>query len=243
MPIEDEKGKKPTSTKKGKPTSAKKDAKDEKAKKDNKKAVVKKSRERSKTYVSNRRLVDKTKFYSLKDAIELVRKTSYTKFAGTVSADLVVKDQKTQIDISFPHSTGQTKKIVIVDDKILKEIEKGNIDFDILIATPEFMPKIAKHARVLGPKGLMPNPKMDTVTTDPEKKKKELEGGKQTIKTEKKEPLMHVVVGKTDLKDKQLEENIILLIKKINAKKIDKLVLSATMSPGVKVDITEFIVA
>ena len=238
MPIEDEKTTKSTSSKK----STTKDKTDsDKSEKEVK--VVKKSRERSKNYINNRGMVDRTKFHKLPEAVELIKKTSYSKFEGTISADLVVKDQKTQIDISFPHSTGQTKKIVIVDDKLLKSIEKGDIDFDILIATPDFMPKIAKFARILGPKGLMPNPKMGTVTTDPDKKKKKLEAGKITLKTEKKAPLMHVVIGKTDMKDEQLIENITLLIKKINARKIDKLVLSATMSPGVKVDLSEFIVA
>jgi large subunit ribosomal protein L1 len=241
MPIEDEKVK-PTSSKKA-VSKDKTTVKDESKEAKKEVKVVKKSRERSKTYVSNRRLVDRTKFHKLSDAVALVKKTSYSKFVGTITADLVLKDQKTQIDIAFPHSTGQTKKVVIVDDALLKSIEKGVIDFDILIATPDFMPKIAKFARVLGPKGLMPNPKMGTVTTDPEKKKKELEGGKITLKTEKKAPLMHVVIGKSDMKDNELIENITLLIKKINPRKIAKLVISATMSPGVKIDLSEFIVA
>lgn len=238
MPIEDEKPTKSSSSKKG---AIKDESDSEKSESEVK--VTKKARERSKTYINNRGMIDRTKFHKLPEAVELVKKTSYSKFEGTITADLILKDQKTQIDISFPHSTGQTKKVAIVDDKLLKLIEKGDIDFDILIATPEFMPKIAKFARVLGPKGLMPNPKMGTVTTDPAKKKKELEGGKMTIKTEKKAPLMHVVVGKTNMKDEQLVENITLLIKKINARKISKLVLSATMSPGLKVDLSEFIVA
>ncbi|MFC1653790.1 50S ribosomal protein L1 [Patescibacteria group bacterium] len=210
---------------------------------EDKKDVVKKkkSKERSKNYINKRGMVDRTKFYSLKEAVELVQKTSYSKFAGTINADLILKDEKAQIDISFPHSTGKTKKVVIVSDKIIKDIDAGKIEFDILLATPEFMPKIAKYARVLGPKGLMPNPKLGTVTKDPEKKKKDLEGGKITLRTEKKAPLMHVVVGKTDMKTDQLIENITLLINKINARKIQKLVLSATMSPGVKVDFSEFV--
>jgi large subunit ribosomal protein L1 len=102
------------------------------------------------------------------------------------------------------------------------------------------MPKLAKHARVLGPKGMMPNPKNATVTTEPEKRQKELEGGKTTLKSEKKSPLMHVILGKTNQPDKELIANTQHLIKAVGGKKILKLTLSATMSPGIKVDLSEF---
>lgn len=210
--------------------------------KDEKVAIEKVIRERSKKYVLKRGMVDKTKLYDLQEAVDLLLKTSYSKFTGTVSADLVVRDEKLQVDFAFPHSTGKTKKVAIVTDALIKEIEAGNLDFDILVTEPAMMPKLAKFARVLGPKGLMPNPKMGTVTKDAEKKKKELEGGKQVIKTEKKAPLMHVVIGKTDMKPAQLVENVETLIKYVNARKIAKLVVSATMSPGIKVDVSPYII-
>ena len=133
--------------------------------------------------------------------------------------------------------------MVIVTDAVLTDIEAGKLDFDVLVTEPAMMPKLAKFARVLGPKGLMPNPKLGTVTKDPAKKAKELEGGKQVIKTEKAAPLIHVVFGKLDMKDKELVENLETLIKYVNAKKILKLVISATMSPGIKVDLSPYITA
>jgi large subunit ribosomal protein L1 len=195
---------------------------------------------RSKAYIAARRNVDRTKEYDLKKAVSLVKNTSYTKFAGTVKADLVVKDNKLSLEMSFPHSTGQTVRVAIATDELLAKVDKGEIDFDVLIATPDMMPKIAKYARVLGPKGLMPNPKNKTVTDDPEKRQKELAAGKVQVKTEKKAPLVHVTIGKTDQSEKELIENAEALIKHVGAKKIRKMVLAATMSPGIKVDLTSY---
>jgi large subunit ribosomal protein L1 len=217
-----------------------KDAKNE-PKKEVKKPVQKK--ERSKRYVAKRSQVDRTIYYPLKDAVALLKKVSYTSFTGTVRADLLVRDQKLSADFAFPHATGQTKKVAIVTDALLADIEAGKLDFDILVTEPAMMPKLAKFARVLGPKGLMPNPKTGTVTKDPAKKAKELAGGKQVIKTEKAAPLIHVVIGKLDMKDEQLIANLETLIRQLNARKILKLVISATMSPGIKVDLSPYIVA
>jgi large subunit ribosomal protein L1 len=195
---------------------------------------------RSKRYVASRRLVDRTKTYSVKQTCELVTKTSYSKFPGTVVADLVTKDAKISAEVRFPHSTGKTLRVAVATEDLLKDIEAGKLEFDILVTKPQMMPKLAKFAKVLGPKGLMPNPKNKTIVDDPEKRQKELASGKVTVKTEKKSPLMHVVIGKTDLKAKKLEENLDTLIKAIGGRKILKLVLSATMSPGIKVDLTPY---
>lgn len=206
-----------------------------------KEAKVKKaSKGRSKTYISVRRHVDRTKYYTVKKAIALITKTSYSKFPGTIVADITTRDDKVSLEISFPYSTGKTTKAAIATDALLKKVEKGQIDFDILIAAPDMMGKIAKFARVLGPKGLMPNPKNNTVTDKPEARKKELEEGKTAIKTEKQMPLMHVVLGKTDQPEKDLIANTEHLINVLNGKKIKNLTLSATMSPGIKVDLTEY---
>jgi large subunit ribosomal protein L1 len=185
-------------------------------------------------------LVDRTKSYSLKQAVELAKKTSYTKFAGTIVADLVTKDDKATAEITFPHSTGKTIRVAIATDDLLKDIEAGKLDFDILVTAPLMMPKLAKYARVLGPKGLMPNPKNQTISPNPEKRKAELEGGKITVKTEKKSPLMHVTIGKTEMTETDLFDNAEMLIKALGPKRILKLVLSATMSPGIKVDLTPY---
>jgi len=196
---------------------------------------------RSKTYISARRQVDRTQTYSLKKAITLLKKTSYTKFPGTVNTDIILKKQeKISREITFPHPTGKKTKVAIATPRVLKNIEKGKIDFDVLLTTPDLMPKIAKFAKVLGPKGLMPNPKSGTITNKPQAKKKELEAGKTLIKTEKKEPLLHITIGKTNQPDKQLQENVETLINALGARKIKKLVLSATMSPGIKVGLSEF---
>lgn len=204
---------------------------------------VRPPKSRSKTYVAARRHVDRTKNYPLKKAVELVKSTSYSKFDGTVTADVIVKDENLRLEMAFPHQTGKQVKVAVADDALLEKVGKGEIDFDILLATPQMMPKIAKVARVLGPKGLMPNPKNKTVTDNPEKRKKELEAGKQEVKTERKAPLMHVRVGKTGQPEKELKENVEALIKAVGAKKMVKLTLAATMSPGIKVDLSEFQVA
>lgn len=214
---------------------------DEKESKSDKKAAKKVTTHiRSKKYQAVKSRVDRTKNYPLKQAVELVMKTSYSKFAGTVIADMVVKDEKVSAEVAFPYSTGKTVKVAVVSDELIKSIEAGTIDFDILVTHPSFMPKLAKLAKVLGPKGLMPNPKNGTVTPDPEKRAKELSSGKTTVKTERKAPLIHAIVGKTNQEPKEIEANVDALIKAIGVAKITKAVISATMSPGVKIDLTKF---
>lgn len=203
------------------------------------KAVEKKAHteaRRSKKYVSARSLVDKTKLYDPFAAVELVKKLSYSKFDGTVSADVLVKDVGTQIDVAFPHSTGKVLRVAIATEDLLKEIEAGNINFDVLVSPPAMVPKLAKFARVLGPRGLMPNPKNGTITPNPEQKKKDLESGKTALKTEKKQPVIHITLGKASMETKALVENVSALIDALGTKAV-RLTLSSTMSPGVKVKI------
>jgi large subunit ribosomal protein L1 len=201
----------------------------------NKKQPVNK-RVRSKKYASAKSRLDKTQKYELSKAIELVKDLSYSKFDGTVEAHLVVREAGISASVSFPHSTGKSIKVAIFSDAVIKDIEAGNTDFDVLIATPSDMPKLTKFARVLGPKGLMPNPKSGTLTTNPEAKKKELEAGKVTLKTERKAPLMHLGVGKVSMKTEDLAENIQALLNAVGTR-VQKLSISATMSPGVKVQL------
>ncbi len=193
---------------------------------------------RSKKYQAVRSQVDKTRLYDAFSAIELVKKLSYSRFAGTIVADVVL-DEKfmgERFNLQFPHSTGKSITVAIADDKVLKDVEAGKIDFDILLATPDLMPKLAKLAKVLGPKGLMPNPKQGTLIADPKSKKKELESGSMTIKSERKAPLMHIVIGNTEMDTKELVSNLQTLLTTIKGK-VNKLSLNATMSPGVKVEI------
>lgn len=193
---------------------------------------------RSKKYVAARARVDKTRKYSIEEAVETVKKLSYSKFDGTVTLDGVVREVGTVSTLTLPHSTGKSIKVAIVDDEVLAQIEAGNIDFDALVTTPQYMPKLAKHARVLGPKGLMPNPKNGTVTPKPELKKAELEKGTFDLKTEKKRPVIHVTVGKTSMDTTALVENIDAVLNAAKGK-IQSASISATMSPSVKIEVAK----
>jgi len=191
---------------------------------------------RSKKYQAVRSQVDKTKLYEPTAAIELVKKMAYAKFGGSLEAHGVTREIGEVGKITFPHATGKTVRAAIVDDELLAKIEAGTIDFDVLIAAPQFMPKLAKLAKILGPKGLMPNPKNGTLTPKPEIKKKELEAGSIVIKTEKKAPLIHLTLGKISLDTKDLVENLETLLK-IGKGKILKMTICASMSPSVKVKV------
>ena len=189
---------------------------------------------RGKKYHAVRAQLDKSKFYPSKEAVELVKKLSYSKFVGSVEAHVVVREVGVSIDLALPHSTGKSVKVAIADAQVLSDIEAGKIDFDVLVAHPEFMPKLAKLARVLGPKGLMPNPKNGTLTPNPELKKQALEAGAFNLKTEKKAPLMHLTIGKTDMSAADLAANVDALIKALKGK-ILKLSIAPSMGPGIKV--------
>jgi large subunit ribosomal protein L1 len=193
---------------------------------------------RGKKYRAVRSKLEKAKLYPVAEAVELVKKLSYTKFVGSVEAHVVIREIGDSVGLALPHSTGKTVKVTIVDAKVLEDIEAGKIDFEILVAHPEFMGKLAKFARVLGPKGLMPNPKNGTLTPNPELKKKELEAGKFNLKSEKKAPLMHLIIGKTDMKSSELVENVEALVKALKGR-ILKLSLAPSMGPGIKVLVEE----
>jgi large subunit ribosomal protein L1 len=211
-----------------------------KASRDKKK---KKVHTRSKRYVEAASLVDKTKNYPLSDAVSLVKKTSLTKFDGSVELHINLnpasmgekKDMRGSV--SLPHGTGKQVRVLIADEAIIADVADGKINFDILVAAPSMMPKLAKVARILGPKGLMPNPKTGTVTEDTAKRAKELSTGKVNFKTEPDQPLIHLLVGKVSFDDKKLEENITAILDAVGRNKIAKATLSATMGPGVKVQI------
>jgi len=200
------------------------------------KNAVKASRKRGKKYTTARSNVDKTKLYDPFAAIELLKRLSISKFDGTVTADLVVKEVGIQVDVTYPHLTGQTLKVAIATDELLEQIAAGTIDFDILLSEPNMVPKLAKYARVLGPRGLMPNPKNGTITPNPERRKTELEKGATTVKTERKQPVMHATIGKVSMETKDLVENLTALIEAVNTRLI-KASITATMSPSVKVKI------
>ena len=199
--------------------------------------VQKVAKKRSKKYLAAKAKVDINKYYSLNEAVKLVKETSISKFEGKIEAHLTVFDIGNVGEITFPHMETADKKVVILNDTILAELKDGKINFDILIATPSTMPKLLPLARILGPKGLMPNPKNGTLTDKPEDSLKKLSVAKTILKTEKKAPVIHIIVGKISQKDEEIEANINELIKVVKANKIKKLALCATIGPCVKVNI------
>lgn len=192
-------------------------------------------RHRSKKYISSKSKVDRTKKYPASEAVAIIKKLSYSSFDGTITLDGVLREVGKVGTFSLPHSTGKTIRVEIVTDELIEKITAGNLDFDALVTTPAFMPKLARLARVLGPKGLMPNPKNGTVTSKPKEKKAELEKGSFELKTEKKAPVIHVNIGKISADDKKLTENIEYLLGKLRDRVIQASI-SATMSPSIKLE-------
>lgn len=202
---------------------------------------------RSKRYLKLAGRVDKTKSYTLKEAVKLLKKTSTTKFDATVETHLNINPATLPKDKSslsgsvvLPHGTGKKRRVAIATEELIQKVGTDKIDFDVLIAHPSLMPKLAKVAKILGPKGLMPNPKNKTVTADPEKRAHELSLGEVNWKTEPSHPVIHQSIGKVSFSDAQIEENLIMLVKSIGTGKIAKLTLNATMGPGIKVDVSVF---
>jgi large subunit ribosomal protein L1 len=214
-----------------------KDKSEKKTKKDKKEIKI---HTHSKKYLDVVKLVEKNKQYPLTDAVKLVKKTSITKFDGTVEMHInlnpaALGDRKDlRGTVSLPHGTGKKVNVAVADDKIIADVAEGKINFDILVAHPSMMPKLAKVARILGPKGLMPNPKNGTVTPDVEKKVKELSAGQINYKTEPDNPIIHLIVGKVSFAEEQLIENIETVIKSVGHGKIAKANLASTMGPGIK---------
>ncbi len=194
-------------------------------------------RERSKHYVAARSMVDRTISYDVADAVELVKRTSYTKFDGTITLHVNLKKDLKPVDVVMPFSTGKTVRVAEVTDEVISQLENGSIEFDVLLATPDTMKKIVKFARLLGPRGLMPNPKNGTVTTDPTAKRAELEKGSINLKSEKKAPLVHVRVGKQKQATQEVVENIETILRTIGANNILKATIAPTMGPGVKLKV------
>ena len=209
--------------------------------KESKKKKISGPRVRGKKYQKAVKLIEKSKLYPLADAVKLVKQTSVTKFDGTVELHINLNPatlgEKPDFrgSVTLPHGTGKQVRVLVADDAIIAEITAGNINFDILVAHPSMMPKLAKIARILGPKGLMPNPKTGTVTTDVEKRVKELSHGQVNFKTEPDNPIIHMAIGKVSFEDKQFTENIEAVVAAIGRGKIAKITLSSTMGPGIKV--------
>ena len=224
---------------------------------------------RSKRYTELKKLVDAKKAYAPAEAIELAKKTGKTKFDGSVEVhinlgiDVKKSDQTVRSTLVFPHSIGKVKKVaafvtgekekdakeagadIVGAEELIDEIARtGKIDFDVAVATPDMMPKLAKVAKILGPKGLMPNPKTDTVGTNVKKMVEELKKGKVSFKNDATGNV-HQSIGKVSLDTANLLENFTVLIEAIKKNKpssakgtyLKNVTLTTTMGPGIKVDV------
>lgn len=191
---------------------------------------------RGKKYLQSKSKIDRSKTYSFPEALKLVKNSSYSKFDGTMEVHFVVKKTGISSRVDLPYGTGKTKKVEVASEDTLTKLQSGKIDFDVLVATPEMMPKLVPFAKVLGPKGLMPNPKNGTLVSDI-KKAKSFSANSTTLKTEKDYPLIHTIIGKVSQDDKELTENFQAIVKVIGDKQIVKAYLKATMSPSVKLAI------
>lgn len=201
-----------------------------------------KTKIRGKKYQEKFVLVDRSKFYAYAEALDLVKKTSYSKFDASVEMHIRLvpaKNKKAKQELrgilQMPHPIGKEPKVGVIDETMVEKILKEKkTEFDILLTTPEMMPKIARVAKILGPKGKMPNPKTGTITNDPEKTIKEIKSGRIEYKTDDTGNV-HQMIGKVSFDNKNLEENYQAILAAIGVNKIQSVTLSATMGPGVKV--------
>lgn len=238
-----------------------------------KKAPVQKTRSklerRSKNYRNSAKKIDSNKYYNLSDAIALAAQTSTVKFDASVeihlnlNADPKLADQNIRGSLVLPHGTGKTMRVAVFapseeaaalknagadiagEDEVINLLSKENLDLDILIAHPKLMSQLARFAKLLGPKGLMPNPKSGTVTANLAKAVKEAKGGRVEYRIDK-QGIIHASIGKVSFKQDQLVENAKALINSIYSAKpasvkgalISSISVTSTMGPGIKVDVS-----
>jgi large subunit ribosomal protein L1 len=219
------------------PTEAEEKAAPEKVKKEKKSFKAKKKFPHSTSYQKVMTTLDRNREYKLTDALDMLEKLKRSKFDETVELHVNTIEIGVSGSTTLPHGTGKQVKVAIADDDLLAKVAQNKIDFDILLAAPTMMPKLARVARILGPKGLMPNPKNGTLVKDPEKAAESFKKGQMHFKTELKVPIIHLMVGKMSFGAKKLSENILSLIGAIKKEKIRNVTLKSTMSPGIKLEI------
>lgn len=221
----------------------------------------------SKAYKAAAEKIDNSLLYTPAQAVKLAKETSSTKMDATVDVAMRLgvdprkADQMVRGTVNLPHGTGKTARVIVFavadkaaeaeaagadevgSDELIAKIQGGWLDFDAAIATPDQMAKVGRIARILGPRGLMPNPKTGTVTTDVTKAVKDIKGGKVTFRVDKAANL-HLIIGKASFDAEQLVENYaavyeeILRLKPSSSKGryVKKITMSTTTGPGIPVD-------
>ncbi len=225
-----------------------------------------------KRYAEVAKLVDRSKQYETAEAISLMKQTAKAKFDETVELHIKLgvdgrhADQQVRGAIVLPHGTGKSKKVLVVakgekaeeakaagadfvgaEDMIQKIQTENWFDFDVLVATPDMMGLVGRLGRVLGPKGLMPNPKSGTVTFDIEKAVNEIKAGKVEYRLDKTN-IVHVSIGKVSFEDEKLAENLNALMEAVIKAKpaaakgtyLKSVAMTSTMGPGIKLNSTQF---
>jgi large subunit ribosomal protein L1 len=223
---------------------------------------------RSKSYEAAAKLIDRERLYSPLEAVRLAKQTSTTKrFDATVEVAMRLgvdprkADQMVRGTVSLPHGTGKTARVavfatgdkadearaagadIVGGDELIAQVEGGMLDFDAAVSTPDLMGKVGRLGRVLGPRGLMPNPKTGTVTMDVGKAVEDIKGGKIEFRVDRQGNL-HFVIGKTSFSETQLVENYASALDEVQRAKpssakgryIKKIAMSTTMGPGIQVD-------
>lgn len=222
---------------------------------------------RSKKYNEAAAKVDVKNVYSPLAAVKLAKETSVTKYDASVEVALVLgvdpkkADQAIRSTVNLPHGTGKTARVLVFAggeraeearaagadivgaDELIEEVSKGRLDYDAVVSTPELMGKVGRLGKVLGPRGLMPNPKTGTVTTDVAKAVTDIKGGKIEFRVDKNANL-HFLIGKVSFTAEQLAENYAAAIEEVIRSKpssskgrfLKKSVISTTMGPGIPVD-------
>lgn len=227
---------------------------------------------KGKRYQESAKLVDPTKSYKVTEAIDLLKKMSKAKFDETVEAafrlgvDPKKADEQIRGAVVLPHGTGRTQRVLVFakgdkvkeaeaagadfvgDAELIEKINEGWFGFDIIVATPDMMAEVGKLGRVLGPKGLMPNPRTGTVTFDVEKAVKDIKAGQVEYRVDSDSNL-HVPIGKISFGEEQLVENFEAMIETLVAVKpqsskgiyMRNAAITSTMGPGIKVDTSDYI--
>lgn len=222
---------------------------------------------RGKNYRKVAESIEAGKLYSLDEAVKLAAETSPVKFDASVEVHVRLNvdprqaDQNIRTTVSLPHGTGKTIRVavfapeadhkaaqaagadIVGDDTFIAQLDKELIDFDILVATPQYMPKLGKYARLLGPRGLMPNPKSGTVATDVAKAVKEAKAGKVEYRVDK-QAVVHLGIGKVSFGAEKLAENAKSFFESLQSQKptslkggyVKSITVTSTMGPGVKVE-------